>query len=396
MKNHELNDNFYDEIEINHKNIVLNFKDENDFILFSKDFDICKINSRIRILQDKKALEIIIKLDFYSKDLPKEKIKNFFLEFRVEKLINYFRSLDNPFIFFENSLYSIYQKILEKLSKKKFNITLNLTEKIVFRIREISKIYCDENFKGQSSHEKIINDLMLSEDFLNFVYFNLSFQFDEDSYIFKIPINNLEKIGNSLIYNEIKKKTSYCSFNTLCEHNFYLKISHNREVRKANLEDVPLILNFIKEIADFERLLHEVYATEDTLKNSLFGEKSNAEVLFYEIESKPVAFCIYFHNFSTFMGKSGLYLEDIYVNPEYRNQGIGSDFFIILAKIAKQRGCGRFEWSVLNWNEKAIQFYKKMGAFPMSEWTVYRMDSEKIDKLSDKKDFNKIQIDLFK
>ncbi len=158
----------------------------------------------------------------------------------------------------------------------------------------------------------------------------------------------------------------------------------NLTVRNAEEKDIPLILNFIKEIAEYEKLSDAVTADEITLKNSLFGENPAAKVLLAYLDEFPVAFAVYFFNFSTFVGKPGLYLEDVFVKPEFRGKGIGKQILIQLAKIAKENDCGRFEWAVLDWNEPAINFYKSLGAIQMDEWTVFRLSGKALDELAGK------------
>lgn len=148
--------------------------------------------------------------------------------------------------------------------------------------------------------------------------------------------------------------------------------------RYAVREDAALILNFIKELAEYEKLLDEVVATEELLKEWIF-DKGKAEVLFAVVDGKEVGIALFFHNFSTFLGRAGLYLEDLYVKKEYRGQGIGKAFLKKLAEIAVGRGCGRFEWSCLDWNQPSIDFYLSMGAKPMDEWTVYRVAGETLE-----------------
>lgn len=154
------------------------------------------------------------------------------------------------------------------------------------------------------------------------------------------------------------------------------------EIRKANVSDVSIILGFIRELAEYEKLLDQVVATEESLKETLFGKKPFAEVIIGEVNSQPVAFAIFFHNYSTFLGKPGLYLEDLYVKQEWRGHGFGKIMLSYLAKIAVERNCGRMEWWVLDWNEPAIEFYKKIGARPMSEWTVQRLEGDSLKKLA--------------
>jgi GNAT superfamily N-acetyltransferase len=154
------------------------------------------------------------------------------------------------------------------------------------------------------------------------------------------------------------------------------------EIRDATESDVPLILSLIKELADYERLSHEVVATEETLHDSLFGERRVAEALLAYLGDEPAGFALFFHNFSTFLGRPGIYLEDLYVRPEYRGAGVGRAMLVYLAALAKERGCGRLEWSVLDWNEPAIGFYKGIGASPVSGWTVYRMSGAALEDLA--------------
>jgi GNAT superfamily N-acetyltransferase len=153
-------------------------------------------------------------------------------------------------------------------------------------------------------------------------------------------------------------------------------------IRPATVEDVSLILSFIKELADFERLSHEVVATEDILRESLFGERRAAEVVIGQQGDDPAGFALFFHSFSTFLGRPGIYLEDLYVKPEFRGMGIGRAILVYFARLAKERNCGRLEWSVLNWNEPAIRLYRGIGAIPMDEWTVYRVSEEALEELA--------------
>src|SRR6267142_1733952 len=145
------------------------------------------------------------------------------------------------------------------------------------------------------------------------------------------------------------------------------------QIKQATERDIPLIVWFIQQLAEYERLSQEAVMTEDLLRQSLFGKRPVAEVVIGYHEDRPVAFAVFFHNFSTFLGKPGLYLEDLFVIPEMRGKGFGRSMLVYLAKVACERNCGRFEWSVLDWNESAIGFYEKLGAVPMSEWTVFRM-----------------------
>lgn len=154
------------------------------------------------------------------------------------------------------------------------------------------------------------------------------------------------------------------------------------EIRPAAESDVPVVLAFIKKLADYERLSHEVVATEEILRETLFGDRRNAEVAIAYREKKPAGFVLFFHNFSTFLGRSGIYIEDLFVEDCYRRQGIGRALLLYVARLAKARHCGRLEWSVLDWNETAVKFYKQLGAVPMDDWTVYRVTGERLDKLA--------------
>jgi GNAT superfamily N-acetyltransferase len=154
------------------------------------------------------------------------------------------------------------------------------------------------------------------------------------------------------------------------------------EIRAATEEDVPLILSLIKELAEYERLSHEVVATEENLCDSLFGERPVAEVLLGCLGDDPAGFALFFHNFSTFLGKPGIYLEDLYVRPEHRRSGVGRALLTHIARLAMERNCGRLEWSVLDWNEPAIRFYRGIGASPVSGWTLYRVTGEALEKLA--------------
>lgn len=153
------------------------------------------------------------------------------------------------------------------------------------------------------------------------------------------------------------------------------------ELRIAEEGDVALILSFINELAEYEKMINEVVATVETLHESLFIRKA-AEVIIAEYNGVPVGFALFFHNFSTFIGKPGIYLEDLYVRPEVRGKGIGKVLLTYLAKLAIDRNCGRFEWWCLDWNEISINFYKKIGAIPMDEWTTYRVHNEALINLA--------------
>ena len=152
--------------------------------------------------------------------------------------------------------------------------------------------------------------------------------------------------------------------------------------RNAQRNDVGLILQFIRELADYEKMLSEVVADEATLEEWIF-DKQKAEVIFALEGEKEVGFALYFHNFSTFLGRAGIYLEDLYVKPEYRGKGYGKAILKKLASIAVERGCGRLEWWCLDWNKPSIDFYRSLGAEPMEDWTVYRIAGETLTNLAE-------------
>ena len=153
-------------------------------------------------------------------------------------------------------------------------------------------------------------------------------------------------------------------------------------LRPAHTGDTAQILSFIRELADYEKLAHEVVADEATLAAQLFGDRPAAEVVIAEVEGQPAGFALFFHNFSTFLGQRGLYLEDLYVKPDFRGLGLGRRLMIHLAKLAVERNCGRFEWWVLDWNAPAIGFYGELGAKPMDEWTVQRVSGDALAALA--------------
>lgn len=152
-------------------------------------------------------------------------------------------------------------------------------------------------------------------------------------------------------------------------------------LRFAEVNDLPLILDFIRGLADYENMSNDVVATEEILRESLF-ERKMAEVIIGEYKNEPVGFALFFHNFSTFLGKPGIYLEDLYVKPEMRGKGIGASILSFLAKLALDRKCGRLEWACLDWNEPSIKFYKQLGAVALDDWTVYRVKDEALDTLA--------------
>jgi GNAT superfamily N-acetyltransferase len=153
------------------------------------------------------------------------------------------------------------------------------------------------------------------------------------------------------------------------------------DIQPATPADVPMILTLIRELAEFERLLHEVTATEAQVRDGLFGARPSAEVAMARIGGEVAGFALYFHNFSTFLAKPGIYLEDLYVRQQFRGQGCGEALLKHLARTALDRGCGRLEWSVLDWNQRAIDFYRSLGAVPMNEWTTYRVTGEALRAL---------------
>ena len=152
-------------------------------------------------------------------------------------------------------------------------------------------------------------------------------------------------------------------------------------IRDATVLDISVILRLIRELAEYERLLDMVVATEESLHRSLFGPRPFAEALIAEEAGAAIGFALFFHNFSTFLGKPGLYLEDVYVQPAYRGRGIGKALLTRVAQIAVERDCGRMEWSVLNWNEPSIRFYDSLGAKPLSDWTMYRLTGDELREL---------------
>lgn len=154
------------------------------------------------------------------------------------------------------------------------------------------------------------------------------------------------------------------------------------KIKRATKRDASVILSFIKELANYEKLPKEVSATENHLRKWLFGKKAVAEALIASLDNVPAGFALFFHSFSTFLGKPGIYLEDLFVKKQFRGKGVGKKLLVEVANIAKKRECGRLEWSVLNWNKPAIDFYKKLGAKSLDEWTIYRVTGKALDKLA--------------
>jgi GNAT superfamily N-acetyltransferase len=159
-------------------------------------------------------------------------------------------------------------------------------------------------------------------------------------------------------------------------------MDHDFQIRTATEADVPVILQFIRKLADYEKLSHEVTATPELLREKLFGERRYAEVLIGVSQGRPIGFALFFHNFSTFLGKPGIYLEDLFVDVEHRGKGFGKALLSRLAALAVERDCGRLEWSVLDWNEPSIKFYRALGAVPMDEWIVYRVTGDALRALA--------------
>ena len=155
------------------------------------------------------------------------------------------------------------------------------------------------------------------------------------------------------------------------------------EIRAATPEDCSLILRFITELAIYEKAEDEVVATEDDIRNTLYAADSTTSAVICELDKQPVGFAVYFFNYSTWLGKHGLYLEDLYVSPQHRGSGAGKSLLKYLAKIAVSKGCGRFEWSVLDWNEPAIKFYQSIGAEPQNEWVAYRLTGKALVDLAE-------------
>ena len=176
--------------------------------------------------------------------------------------------------------------------------------------------------------------------------------------------------------------SSVCFHPCVMDNHSKVKTVENFQIRAAKVEDVSIILELIRDLATYERAPDEVVATEEQLVEVLFGERPVAEVLLVFEGESPVGFAVYFYNFSTWLARPGLYLEDLFVKPEKRGKGYGRALLVELAKIARDRGCGRMEWAVLNWNEPAIKFYRALGAEPMNEWTVFRLTREEIAKLA--------------
>ena len=159
-------------------------------------------------------------------------------------------------------------------------------------------------------------------------------------------------------------------------------MSTDLTIRPATPRDVPLILQLIRGLAEYEKLSHEVIASEANLRDSLFGARPAAEVRIAQWRGQPAGFALFFHNYSTFLGKPGIYLEDLFVLPAFRRHGIGRALLVHVAQLAVERGCGRFEWALLTWNEPAIDFYRGLGAHEMSDWRIYRTDGANLAKLA--------------
>jgi len=154
------------------------------------------------------------------------------------------------------------------------------------------------------------------------------------------------------------------------------------KIISATERDIPLVLSFIRKLAEYEKLSDQVVATEDLLREGLFGERRVAEVVLAYLDAQPVGFALFFHNFSTFVGRAGIYLEDLFVEPAHRGKGVGKALLAYVASVAVERGCGRFEWAVLDWNTPAIDFYRSLGAVPLDDWTLFRLTGDALNRVA--------------
>ncbi len=154
------------------------------------------------------------------------------------------------------------------------------------------------------------------------------------------------------------------------------------QIIPATERDVPLVRSFIRKLAEYEKLSDQMVATEELLRETLFGERRYAEVVIAYLADEPVGFALFFHNFSTFVGRPGIYLEDLFVEPAHRGKGVGKALLIYVGKLAVERGCGRFEWAVLDWNTPAIDFYRSLGAVPLHDWTIFRVTGDALNRLN--------------
>jgi GNAT superfamily N-acetyltransferase len=154
------------------------------------------------------------------------------------------------------------------------------------------------------------------------------------------------------------------------------------EIRPATIDDVPLILSFIKKLAQYEGLAQEVVATEESLRETLFNSRKTAEVVIGDLQNKPIGLVLFFHNYSTFLSRPGLYIEDLFIDESYRRRGFGAALLRYVARLAIERNCGRVEWSVLDWNKPAVDFYTRLGAVPLSDWTVFRVTGQNLVNLA--------------
>lgn len=192
------------------------------------------------------------------------------------------------------------------------------------------------------------------------------------------------KLANTVSYPTFFIFFKYIELNCLLISFDGVTVNTNLKIniRPTTVSDAHLIFKFIKELAKYENLENHVTATEEIIKESLFGKKQYAEALIVEADSKPVGLVLFFHNFSTFIGKPGIYIEDLYIKEEFRGIGIGRKIFEYLSNLAKERNCGRIDWVVLDWNP-ARKFYEKMGASPVDDWLIYRLTGDKLNELSE-------------
>lgn len=175
--------------------------------------------------------------------------------------------------------------------------------------------------------------------------------------------------------------STLASFEAFCE-NPNMPPEHDLQIRPATESDAPLVIHFIRKLAEYGDISSEATVTESDVRAALFGEHRVAQALLAFVGNEPAGFAVYSYTFSSFMGKAGIYVEDLFVEHEFRSRGIGKALLVTLARLGRERGCGRLEWSVLNWNEQAMEFYQDLGAVPMDEWTTFRLTGEPLERLA--------------